>query len=61
VIGGIGGLTAVLSLLRTEFEVDVYEQAPELKRGRWRHQYGAERGSRLAPARPSELVRYPVD
>ena len=28
--GGIGGLTAALSLLRAEFEVDVYEQAPEL-------------------------------
>src|SRR5438309_4348243 len=28
--GGIGGLTAALSLRRTGFEVDVYEQAPEL-------------------------------
>ena len=31
VIGaGIGGLTAALSLRRAGFEVDVYEQAPEL-------------------------------
>src|ERR1700737_4733785 len=28
--GGIGGLTAALSLLQAGFEVDVYEQAPEL-------------------------------
>ena len=28
--GGIGGLTAALSLFRAGFEVDVYEQAPEL-------------------------------
>jgi salicylate hydroxylase len=28
---GIGGLTAALALLRRGFEVDVYEQAPELK------------------------------
>src|ERR1700757_4756837 len=28
--GGIGGLTAALSLRRAGFEVDVYEQAPEL-------------------------------
>jgi len=28
--GGIGGLTAALSLSRAGFEVDVYEQAPEL-------------------------------
>src|SRR5712691_5107977 len=28
--GGIGGLTAALSLRQTGFEVDVYEQAPEL-------------------------------
>jgi salicylate hydroxylase len=28
--GGIGGLTAALSLHRAGFEVDVYEQAPEL-------------------------------
>ena len=29
--GGIGGLTAALSLLRQGFDVDVYEQAVELK------------------------------
>lgn len=29
--GGIGGLTAALALLRLGFEVDVFEQAPELK------------------------------
>jgi len=29
--GGIGGLTAALALLRRGFDVDVYEQAPELK------------------------------
>ena len=29
--GGIGGLTAALSLLKRGFEVDVYEQASELK------------------------------
>ena len=29
--GGIGGLTAALALLRAGIEVDVYEQAPELK------------------------------
>jgi salicylate hydroxylase len=29
--GGIGGLTAALALLRRGFEVDVYEQAPELR------------------------------
>lgn len=29
--GGIGGLTAALSLLRLGFDVDVYEQAPELR------------------------------
>ena len=28
--GGIGGLSAAVSLLRSGFEVDVYEQAPEL-------------------------------
>ena len=28
--GGIGGLTAALALLRRGFDVDVYEQAPEL-------------------------------
>ena len=28
---GIGGLTAALALIRQGFEVDVYEQAPELK------------------------------
>ena len=28
--GGIGGLSAAVSLLRAGFEVDVYEQAPEL-------------------------------
>ena len=28
--GGIGGLTAAVSLLRVGFKVDVYEQAPEL-------------------------------
>jgi len=28
--GGIGGLTAAVALLRAGFEVDVYEQAPEL-------------------------------
>ncbi|HYZ42124.1 MAG TPA: NAD(P)-binding protein, partial [Stellaceae bacterium] len=28
--GGIGGLTAAVSLLHAGFEVDVYEQAPEL-------------------------------
>src|SRR5436190_10099439 len=28
--GGIGGLTAALSLFRAGFEVEVYEQAPEL-------------------------------
>jgi salicylate hydroxylase len=29
--GGIGGLTAALALIRQGFDVDVYEQAPELK------------------------------
>jgi salicylate hydroxylase len=29
--GGIGGLTAALALLRAGIDVDVYEQAPELK------------------------------
>ena len=29
--GGIGGLTAALALLRSGIDVDVYEQAPELK------------------------------
>lgn len=29
--GGIGGLTAALSLLRLGFDVDVFEQAPELR------------------------------
>ncbi len=29
--GGIGGLTAALALLRRGFDVDVYEQAPELR------------------------------
>ena len=29
--GGIGGLTAALALLREGIDVDVYEQAPELK------------------------------
>jgi salicylate hydroxylase len=29
--GGIGGLTAALALIRHGFDVDVYEQAPELK------------------------------
>jgi salicylate hydroxylase len=29
--GGIGGLTAALALMRQGIEVDVYEQAPELK------------------------------
>src|SRR5688500_4699217 len=29
--GGIGGLTAALALLRQGFDVDVYEQAPELR------------------------------
>ena len=29
--GGIGGLTAALALLRMDIDVDVYEQAPELK------------------------------
>jgi salicylate hydroxylase len=29
--GGIGGLTAALALLRAGLDVDVYEQAPELK------------------------------
>lgn len=29
--GGIGGLTAALSLLRHGYDVDVYEQAPELR------------------------------
>ena len=29
--GGIGGLTAALSLLKRGFDVDVYEQASELK------------------------------
>jgi salicylate hydroxylase len=28
--GGLGGLSAAVSLLRAGFEVDVYEQAPEL-------------------------------
>ena len=28
--GGIGGLTAALALLQAGFEVEVYEQAPEL-------------------------------
>jgi len=28
--GGIGGLTAALALLQSGFEVEVYEQAPEL-------------------------------
>ena len=28
--GGIGGLTAAVALLQAGFEVDVYEQAPEL-------------------------------
>ncbi|HKF99190.1 MAG TPA: NAD(P)-binding protein, partial [Xanthobacteraceae bacterium] len=29
--GGIGGLTAALALLRQGIDVDIYEQAPELK------------------------------
>ena len=29
--GGIGGLTAALALLKRGFDVDVYEQAGELK------------------------------
>jgi salicylate hydroxylase len=29
--GGLGGLTAALALLRAGFDVDVYEQAPDLK------------------------------
>src|SRR3954463_1456176 len=29
--GGIGGLTAALALLKSGIDVDVYEQAPELK------------------------------
>lgn len=29
--GGIGGLTAALALLRRGFDVDVFEQAPELR------------------------------
>jgi salicylate hydroxylase len=29
--GGIGGLTAALALIRRGIDVDVYEQAPELK------------------------------
>ena len=29
--GGIGGLAAALALLQRGFDVDVYEQAPELK------------------------------
>jgi salicylate hydroxylase len=29
--GGIGGLTLALALLRRGFDVDVYEQAPELR------------------------------
>ena len=29
--GGIGGLTAALSLLKRGLDVEVYEQAPELK------------------------------
>jgi salicylate hydroxylase len=29
--GGIGGLTAALALLRRGFDVEVYEQAPELR------------------------------
>ena len=29
--GGIGGLTAALALLRRGIDVDVYEQAPELR------------------------------
>lgn len=29
--GGIGGLTAALALLKAGFDVDVYEQAPELR------------------------------
>ena len=29
--GGIGGLTAALALLQAGIDVDVYEQAPELK------------------------------
>ena len=33
-----------------EFEVDVYERAPELNEVGGGHQYGAERGPRLAPA-----------
>jgi salicylate hydroxylase len=28
--GGIGGLAAAVSLLRVEFDVDVYEKAPQL-------------------------------
>jgi 2-polyprenyl-6-methoxyphenol hydroxylase-like FAD-dependent oxidoreductase len=28
--GGIGGLAAAVSLLRAEFDVDVYEKAPQL-------------------------------
>ena len=28
--GGIGGLTAAVALLQAGFEVEVYEQAPEL-------------------------------
>ena len=28
--GGIGGLAAAVSLLRIEFDVDVYEKAPQL-------------------------------
>src|SRR3954465_7759282 len=34
VIGaGIGGLTAALALLKQDIDVDIYEQAPELKEG----------------------------
>ena len=29
--GGIGGLTAALALIRRGIDVDVYEQAPELR------------------------------
>ncbi len=57
--GGIGGLTAAVALRQAGFEVDVYEQAPELTEigGDGIHSAVHERGRAYLPATIGRLVK----
>src|SRR5258706_8946814 len=55
--GGIGGLTAALALLKRGIDVEVYEQAAELKEGRAGVQLAANRPRGLYTLGLGELLK----